>query len=200
MCDVKHMFIFLSYIHPSTHCSMGSAPVGVQCPFTSSLDEFPGYWDWLWYTGLSTMLVSIAFPFALNAFHISVFFHSLVFTCNWISFMCLLYDWCICTHWLTLHLLTFFEEFPGLGLALVPDVVVPEAEHWCTWSRNLVSNFCPGRGLNRGPCSLMAANVTTKLRCTPLSYMGPIKAEILLSVVIFKLLLLCMYSADITSI
>ena len=39
-------------------------------------------------------------------------------------------------------------EFPGLGLALVPDVVVPEAEHGCAicaWSRNLVSNFCPGR-------------------------------------------------------
>jgi len=38
--------------HPSIHCSMGSAPVGVQCPLTSLLDEFPGYWDWLWYPGL----------------------------------------------------------------------------------------------------------------------------------------------------
>src|SRR6218665_2238054 len=57
---------------PSIHCSMGSTPVGVQCPLTSSLGEFPGYWDWLWYPGLSPVLVSIAFPFA---FHISVFFH-----------------------------------------------------------------------------------------------------------------------------
>jgi len=57
-------------IHPSTYCSMGSVPVGAQCPLTSSLSEFLGYWDWLWYPGLLPMLVSIAFPFA---FHISVF-------------------------------------------------------------------------------------------------------------------------------
>ena len=31
-------------IHPSIHCSMGSAPVGAQCPLTSSLGEFLGYW------------------------------------------------------------------------------------------------------------------------------------------------------------
>src|SRR6218665_3526437 len=37
-------------------------------------------------------------------------------------------------------------EFPGLGLALVPDVVVSEAEQWCAWSRKLDPNFCPGRG------------------------------------------------------
>ena len=29
---------------------MGSAPVGVQCPLTFSLGEFPDYLDWLWYT------------------------------------------------------------------------------------------------------------------------------------------------------
>src|SRR6218665_2880777 len=53
-------------IHPSIHCSMGSAPVGAQCPLTSSLGEFLGYWDWLWYPGLSSVLVSIALPFALD--------------------------------------------------------------------------------------------------------------------------------------
>src|SRR6218665_3784106 len=37
-------------------------------------------------------------------------------------------------------------EFPSLGLALVPDVVVPEVEQWCAWSRKLDPNFCPGRG------------------------------------------------------
>src|SRR6218665_1951837 len=30
--------------HTSIHCSMGSWPVGVQCPLTSSLGEFLGYW------------------------------------------------------------------------------------------------------------------------------------------------------------
>jgi len=25
-------------------------------PLTSSLGEFPGYWDWLWYPGLPPML------------------------------------------------------------------------------------------------------------------------------------------------
>src|SRR6218665_2170652 len=29
---------------PSTHLSMGSVPKGVQCPLTSSLGEFLGYW------------------------------------------------------------------------------------------------------------------------------------------------------------
>src|SRR6218665_3603275 len=27
--------------------SLGPQPVGVQCPLTSSLGEFHGYWDWL---------------------------------------------------------------------------------------------------------------------------------------------------------
>src|SRR6218665_1037828 len=31
----------------------------------------------------------------------------------------------------------------------------------------LLSNFCPGRGLNPGPRSLMAVNVTTQLRRHP---------------------------------
>src|SRR6218665_1177862 len=52
--------------------SLGTQPVSVQCPLTSSLGEFPGYWDWLWYPGLPPVFVSIAFPFAYN---ISVFVH-----------------------------------------------------------------------------------------------------------------------------
>src|SRR6218665_1674986 len=63
------------YIHPSIHCSMGSAPVGVQCPLTSSLGEFLGYGDGIWYPGLSLVLVSITLPFA---FHISVFLFPLL--------------------------------------------------------------------------------------------------------------------------
>ena len=104
-----------------------------------------------------------------------VFLHSLFFTCHRISFVFLLYDWCICTHRTTPHLgpAHFFGEFPGLGLALVSDAVVPEAEQSlqrCARSRHLVSNFCPGRGLNLGPCSLMAANVATRLGRTPTLY------------------------------
>src|SRR6218665_369021 len=40
----------------------------------------------------------------------------------------------------------FLGEFPGFGLALVPDVVVPEAEQRCSWSRKLGPNVYSGRG------------------------------------------------------
>ena len=89
--------------------------------------EFPGYWDWLaqvsWATACN-VLVSVAFSHF--TFHISLFFHSLFFTCHWISFVFLLYDrrTCICTHSIDPSLAD--GEFPGLGLALVPDVVVSE--------------------------------------------------------------------------
>src|SRR6218665_774517 len=121
---------------------MGSVPVGAQCPLTSSLGEFLGYWDWLWSPGLLPVLVSSAFPFA---FHISVCFHSL-FICHWILFVFLLYIRHICTHSVDPSLTHFLGEFPGLGLALVPDAAVPEAEHGCAWSRNLDPNFCYGQG------------------------------------------------------
>jgi len=39
-----------------------------------------------------------------------------------------LYDRRICTHSVNPSLTHFLGEFPGLELALVPDVVVPEAE------------------------------------------------------------------------
>ena len=54
-------------------------PVGVQCPISSSLGEFPRYWDWLWCLGLSSLLVSIAVPFA---FHTRCFPFALI--CRWI--------------------------------------------------------------------------------------------------------------------
>src|SRR6218665_2967613 len=84
-----------------------------------------------------------AFPF-----HISVLFHPLFFTCHWISFVFLLYGRRrpICTHSVDPSLAHFLGEFPGLGLALVPYVVVPDAEQWWAWRRNLDPNFCPGRG------------------------------------------------------
>src|SRR6218665_1518964 len=64
--DIWHYLPYL--VKTSIHRSMGSAPVGAQCPFASSLGEFLGYRDWLWYPGLLPVLGSIALPFA---FHIS---------------------------------------------------------------------------------------------------------------------------------
>src|SRR6218665_676546 len=61
-------------------------PVGVQCPISSSLGEFPSYWDWLWCPGLSPVLVSIALPFT---FHTWCFPFTLI--CHWISIVFLLY-------------------------------------------------------------------------------------------------------------
>ena len=90
-------------------------PVGVQCPISSSLGEFPSYWDWLWCPGLSPVLVSIALPFA---FHSWCFPFALI--CHWISIVFLLYGRRIATHSVDPSLAHFLGEFPGLGLALVP--------------------------------------------------------------------------------
>src|SRR6218665_3231557 len=111
-------------------------PVGVQCPISSSLGEFSSYWDWLWCPGLSPVLVSIALPFA---FHIWCF--PFAFICHWISIVFLLYGRRIATHSVDPSLTHFLGEFPGLGLALVPDVVIPEVVRW---SRKLDPNFFPG--------------------------------------------------------
>ena len=143
---------------------MGSAPVGVQLSFTYSLSKFQAIRNWLWCPGLPPVLVFVAFPRRLPYLGV---FPSLFFAFHWISFVFFLYDRRICTHLVDPLLTHFFGEFPGLGVALVPDVVVPEAEQRSAWSRNLVSNVCPGRGLNLGPCSPRAANVTTRLRHTP---------------------------------
>src|SRR6218665_2364438 len=112
-------------------------PVGVQCPISSSLGEFPSYWDWLWCTGISPVLVFIALTFA---FHTWCFPFALI--CHWISIAFLLYGRRIATHLVDPSLTHFLGEFPGFG----PDVVVPEAEQRYSWSRKLDPNFCPGRG------------------------------------------------------
>ena len=39
-----------------------------------------------------------------------------------------------CTHSVDPSLTHFLDEFTGLGLALVPDVVVPDAEQGCAWT------------------------------------------------------------------
>src|SRR6218665_2122387 len=99
-------------------------PVGVQCPISSSLGEFLSYWDWLWCPGLSPVLVSIALPFAS---HTWCFPFALI--CHLISIVFLLYGRRITTHSVDSSLTHILgAQFPGLGLALVPRVVVPQAE------------------------------------------------------------------------
>ena len=98
-------------------------PVGVQCPISFSLVESPSHWDWLRRPGLSPVLVSIAIPFA---FHTWCFPFALI--CHWISIVFLLYCRRIATHSVDPSLTHFLGEIPGLRLALVPDVVVPEAD------------------------------------------------------------------------
>ena len=82
-------------------------------------------------------------PFSLYTFHISVFFHPL-FTCHWISFVFLLYDRRICTHSIDPSLAD--GEFPGLGLALVPEVVVPGAEPGVRMKQKSRFKFLPWPG------------------------------------------------------
>src|SRR6218665_439025 len=118
------MYVCMHALYGMYGISSSPQPVGVQCPITSSLGEFPGYWDWLRYPGLPPVLVSIAFPFV---FHISVFLHPLFSACYWISFVFLLYDRRTCTHPVDPSL-TLLDEFPNLGLILVSDVVVPKSE------------------------------------------------------------------------
>src|SRR6218665_2668157 len=117
---------------------MGSAPLGVQCPLTSSLGEFLGYWAG---SGILGYRLSLRRPY-LGVFPFTL-------PLNFI----LLYGRLICTHSVDSSLTRFLSEYPGFGLVLVPDVMVPEAEQWCAW--------------NRGPWHLAAANVTTRLPRTP---------------------------------
>src|SRR6218665_2630831 len=77
------------------------------------------------------------FPFA---FHTWCFPFALI--CHWISIVFLLYGRRIATHLVDPPLTHILGKFPGLGLALVHDVVVPVAEQRCAWSRKLDPNFC----------------------------------------------------------
>ena len=96
-------------------------PVGVQCPIAPSL-SLPKISS-SWCPGLSPVLVSIALPFA---FHTWCFPIALI--CHWISIVFLLYGRRIATHLVDPSPTHFLGDFPGLGVALVPDVVVPEAD------------------------------------------------------------------------
>src|SRR6218665_3846886 len=87
---------------------MGSAPVSVQCPLTSSLGEFPGYWDWLWYPAWDFARVGVQ-RLSLRLPDMGVF-HSLFFACHWISLVYFSRGG-ICTSPPTLL------PYPGLGRA-----------------------------------------------------------------------------------
>src|SRR6218665_1292077 len=103
------------------------------------------------------------------AFHTLCFPFALI--CHWISIVFLLYGRRITTHSVDPPLTHFLGEFPGLGLALVPDVVVPQAEQRCSWSRKLDPNFCPSWGRTSDPWHLAAADVATRLsRTSPYIY------------------------------
>src|SRR6218665_1192163 len=81
-----------------------------------------------------------------HSLHLPYLMFSIRSFCHRISIVFLLYGRRITTHSVDPSLTHFLGEFPGLGLALVPDVVLPEAEQRCTWSRKLGPNFCPGQG------------------------------------------------------
>src|SRR6218665_187065 len=117
-------------------------PVGVQCP--ASLPHIGEF-------GIAMALVSWAFArigvhrpslrFRLDVFH------SLLSAIGFQSCFFFTADVSPPIRSRYTSLTHFLGEFPGLGLAmaLVPDVVVTEAEQRCAWSRKLDPNFCPGR-------------------------------------------------------
>ena len=58
--------------------------------------------------------------------------------CHRISIVFLLYGRRIATHSVDPSLIHFLGEFPGLGLALVPNVVVPEADSGAHGAENSI--------------------------------------------------------------
>src|SRR6218665_252066 len=99
---------------------MGTAPVRVQCPISSSLGEFPKV--------LGLALVSWAFA-RVGIHRLSLRLPDLVFSIHPSSsaigfYSCFFFT---ATHSVDPSLTHFLYEFPGLGLALIPDVVVPAA-------------------------------------------------------------------------
>src|SRR6218665_2688568 len=72
----------------------------------------------------SLRLPYLGFPFAL--------------ICHWISIVFLLYGRRIATRSVDPSLTHFLGEFPGLRLALVPDVVVPEADSGAHGAENSI--------------------------------------------------------------
>ena len=93
-----------------------------QCPITSSLREFPDYWDWLRYPGLSPVLVSIAFP-PLSSISRCFFHSTLHLKLDFIGVSSLRPTY---LHSFGRPFTYISGEFPDVELMLVPDVVDPE--------------------------------------------------------------------------
>ena len=121
---------------------MGSAPVGVQCPLTRWVSWLLGLVLVSWaFARVGVHHLSLRLPY-LSVFPFTLLHLPLVFIR--VSFLRLMY----------LHpsvdpsLIVWWVSRFGTGFG-IPDEVVPEAEYGGAWSRNLVSNFGPARGLNQ---------------------------------------------------
>src|SRR6218665_1326961 len=110
-------------------------PVGVQCPITSPLGEFPSYWDRLWCSGLSPVLVSIALPFG---FHTWCFPFALI--CHWISIVFLLYGRRIATHYNYNHYTHMY--MPPNAVCLI----LPSYKRYCTYLQQSITADCLSTG------------------------------------------------------
>src|SRR6218665_3282401 len=111
-------------------------PVGVQSPISSSLGEFPAIGIGFGVLGFRPYWCPSPFP----SLSMLCVFYSLLSAIGFQS--CFFFTADVSPPIRsTLHLLTL-GEFPGFGLALVPDVVVPEAEQRCAWIRKR-SKFLP---------------------------------------------------------
>jgi len=88
---------------------------------------FPGYWDWLGCPGLPPVLVSIS-PFPLRIPYLGVFPFTLQLPLDFNRIISLRLTY---LHPFDRPFTLLMVSFHAcMGLALVPHVVVPEAEHW----------------------------------------------------------------------
>src|SRR6218665_191283 len=120
------MYIYLlecTIAHPFVHCSMSSAPLGVQFSLTSSLGEYPDFRTGSGILGFRPRWCPSPFPspsisrcFSIHFSSPAIEFHScFFFTTDVFAPIGRPFTY-------------FFGDFQGLGLALVPDIAVPEAE------------------------------------------------------------------------
>src|SRR6218665_3538098 len=75
---VYNVYTYIDPIHPSIHCSMGPAPVGVQYPLTSLLGEFPGYLGTCSGMGFRSYWCSSPFPSPSIYMYVGVFLFTLL--------------------------------------------------------------------------------------------------------------------------
>src|SRR6218665_1679162 len=85
---------------------------------------------------------------------------------HWISIVFLLYGRRIATHSVDPSLTHFLGEFPGVGLALVPDVVVPKADSGAHGAENstqisALAGVEPRTLASRGRAPLLESPLTT---------------------------------------